>query len=144
MSESRQEMLCRIYGLHQEWQELMNEDVQRKDFELWLDYGENQHGMLDIDSESKKYIESKTENQWSAWKACAALKNKHILNGCAYGLNCDKVIEDLETEVERLRQGFKVEAEYCQGFADQYKGEDRGLRHQERADRILKYLEQKE
>lgn len=58
----------------------MNEDVQRIDFENW------QKGAAIVSS-------------WESWKACAVLKNKHILNGRAYGLNCDKVIKDLEREV---------------------------------------------
>lgn len=50
----------------------------------------------------------------------------------------------LQAEVKRLRLAIKAEADYCQGWADQYKGEDRGLRHQERADRLMAYLERKE
>lgn len=45
-----------------------------------------------------------------------------------------------QEENNKLKEGIKQEAAYSQKWADEHAGTDRGLRHQERADRLMELL----
>ncbi len=142
-------------------EKIMSDQVQQK-FEQWFESEYNYKPVFDStkESDSARFEVLHTHAAFTAWQG----QQKNVDHWKANHQNMvdrarfliertDLPVERIEAwqemgrlqaEVDRLRGAIKAEAEYCQGFADQYKGEDRGKRHQERADRLMGYLEEKE
>lgn len=129
----------------------MSQQTQQ-DFEQWL---ESVNGRVPACRDGV-YMAPMADIQWAAWqeqqKKIDHWKANHqnmvdrarfLIERTDLPVERIKAWEEmgrLQAEVERLRLAIKAEAEYCQGWADQFKGEDRGKRHQDRADRLRAYL----